>query len=130
MVQEPLPAILVPQVLVCVKGPLIEMLPIVTALEIELLTVIFWTALVVPTSRAAKISVGGLNEMAEEVPMRLTTCGDENGAVAGSGDHRAEGYRDRTGGPSAQPADTVAGLVEGSGGLYRGNRDGRGSQVL
>jgi hypothetical protein len=75
MVQEPLPAILVPQVLVCVKGPLIEMLPIVTALEIELLTVIFWTALVVPTSRAAKISVGGLNEMAEEVPMRLTTCG-------------------------------------------------------
>jgi len=75
MVQLPLAGTLVPQVLVCANGPLIEMLPMVTGEGVELLTVNTLGALVVPTFVEGNVKDAGLNESAEDVPVRFTTCG-------------------------------------------------------
>jgi hypothetical protein len=75
MVQVPLAAMLAPQVLVSANGPLMAILPMVTGDGVELLMVMVLAGLVVPTFCEANVNEAGLKVMADDVPVRFTTCG-------------------------------------------------------
>ena len=74
-VQLEFPKILDPQLLVWLNGPLMAPLPKFTAVDVTFLMVIVKGWLVVPTAWAGKVSCVGLNDSADELPLRITACG-------------------------------------------------------